>query len=70
MNTIVERYNKIKSNISSLKPIKAVNIIAVSKTFTLSHIQPLIDFGHNHFGENKVQEATSKWADIKKKKIV
>jgi|TARA_Y100000389_G_scaffold36151_1_gene30750 PLP dependent protein len=68
MNTIVERYNKIKSNISSLKPIKAVNIIAVSKTFTLSHIQPLIDFGHNHFGENKVQEATSKWADIKNEK--
>ena len=68
MNTIVERYNKIKSNISSLKPIKAVNIIAVSKTFTLSHIQPLIDFGHNHFGENKVQEATSKWAEIKNEK--
>ena len=66
MNTIVERYNKIKSNISSLKPIKPVNIIAVSKTFSLSHIQPLIDYGHNHFGENKVQEAISKWSNIKK----
>tara|TARA_B110001452_G_scaffold250601_1_gene238967 strand:- start:92 stop:742 length:651 start_codon:yes stop_codon:yes gene_type:complete len=66
MNTIVERYNKIKSNISSLKPIKPVNIIAVSKTFSLSHIQPLIDYGHNHFGENKVQETISKWSNIKK----
>ena len=70
MNTIVERYNKIKSNISSLKPIKAVNIIAVSKTFTLSHIQPLIDFGHNHFGENKVQETKHKWNEIKKEKKI
>ena len=69
MNTIVERFNKIKSNILSLKPIKPVNIVAVSKTFPLkSHIQPLIDYGHNHFGENKVQEAITKWSEIKKKK--
>ena len=66
MNIIVERYNKIKSNISSLKPIKPVNIIAVSKTFSFSHIKPLIDYGHNHFGENKVQEAIIKWSDINK----
>ena len=32
-------------------------IIAVSKTFSLEHIKPLIDYGHKHFGENKVQEA-------------
>ena len=68
MNTIVESFNKIKSNIVLLKPIKAVNIIAVSKTFSLSHIKPLIDCGHNHFGENKVQEASAKWAEIKKEK--
>ena len=66
MNTIVERFKKIKSNISALKPKMPVNIIAVSKTFPLSHIQPLIDYGHNHFGENKVQEATNKWLDINK----
>jgi pyridoxal phosphate enzyme (YggS family) len=66
MSTIVERFKKIKSNILSLKPTIPVNIIAVSKTFPLSHIQPLIDYGHNHFGENKVQEATSKWVDINK----
>ena len=71
MKTIIERFNKIKSNIASLNPTKPVNILAVSKTFSLNHIQPLIDYGHNHFGENKVQEATIKWRDIKneKKKI-
>tara|TARA_B110000211_G_C14073461_1_gene550961 strand:+ start:832 stop:1431 length:600 start_codon:yes stop_codon:yes gene_type:complete len=50
-----------------LKPIKPVTIIAVSKTFKLSHIQPLIDYGHNHYGENKVQEALAKWSEIRKK---
>ena len=66
MNTIIERYNKIKLNIASSKPVQKVNIIAVSKTFTIEHIKPLIDHGHRHFGENKVQEATSKWLEIKK----
>ena len=66
MNTIIERYNKIKLNIASIKPVQRVNIIAVSKTFTIEHIKPLIDHGHHHFGENKVQEATSKWSEIKK----
>ena len=66
MNTIVDSFEKIKSKISSLKPIKPVNIIAVSKTFSLNHINPLIDHGHLHFGENKVQEATAKWSDTKK----
>ena len=68
MNTIVERFKKIKSNISSQNSSKPVNIIAVSKTFSLSYIQPLIDYGHNHFGENKVQEAVAKWSHIKKQK--
>ena len=67
MNIIVERFNKIKSNIASLKPIKPINIIAVSKKFSLDHIQPLIDNGHDHFGENKVQEAIAKWSEIKSK---
>lgn len=43
------------------------NIIAVSKTFTLPSIIPLIDYGHIHFGENKVQEAIHKWTNIKTK---
>jgi pyridoxal phosphate enzyme (YggS family) len=66
MNTIVDRFEKIKSNIASLKSNKTVNIIAVSKTFPLEHIQPLINYGHTHFGENKVQEAIAKWSDQKK----
>ena len=66
MNTIVDRFEKIKSKITSLKPDKPVNIIAVSKTFTLNFIKPLIDHGHLHFGENKVQEALSKWSEQKK----
>ena len=65
MTTIVERYKKINSNISSIKPVQNVNIIAVSKTFSLEHIKPLINYGHVHFGENKVQEANAKWSVIK-----
>ena len=40
-------------------------IIAVSKTFTQEHIIPLLDSGHIHFGENKVQECISKWKELK-----
>ena len=65
MSTIVERYNKIKSNLVLLKPVNPVNIIAVSKTFPLDHIKPIIDAGHTHFGENKVQEAIAKWISLK-----
>ena len=66
MNTIIESLNKINSNIKILKPKKTVNVVAVSKTFPISHISPLIDYGHVHFGENKVQEASAKWKDLKK----
>ncbi len=66
MSTIIDRLEKIKFKISSLNPVKPVNIIAVSKTFSLDYIRPLIDCGHTHFGENKVQEATAKWSEIKK----
>ena len=67
MNTIIERLNKIKSNISKLENSNLINVIAVSKTFSLDHIMPLIDHGHIHFGENKVQEAENKWNKIKDK---
>ena len=65
MNNIVESFDKINSNIKKLRPKKTVNIIAISKTFSLDYIMPLIDYGHVHFGENKVQEATAKWRLIK-----
>ena len=44
-------------------------IIAVSKTFPMSNIMPLIESGHIHFGENKVQEALEKWSEVKNEKI-
>ena len=66
MSIIIERFNKIKSNIENLKPKRKVNIVAISKTFPFEHIKPLLDYGHEHFGENKVQEALSKWREIKK----
>ena len=65
MNIIIERFKKIKGNIDEIKPKKKVKIIAISKTFNLDHVKPLIDHGHDHFGENKVQEATAKWKEIK-----
>ncbi len=46
---------------------KIPKIIAVSKTFGIDHISPLIEHGHIDYGENKVQEATEKWTDVKKK---
>ena len=64
MSIIVERFEKIKSIISKEKN-KSVKIIAVSKTFSLDHIMPLIEYGHDHFGENKVQEADAKWREQK-----
>ncbi len=68
MNIIIDRLSKIKSNISQVKDLDQINIIAVSKTFSLEHIMPLIKSGHTHFGENKVQEADAKWSEIKKSK--
>ena len=68
MNTIIERFDKIKSNISKVNNENHVKIVAVSKTFSLTHIMPLIEHGHDHYGENKVQEANIKWRDIKKER--
>ena len=65
MSIIIQRFDKINSNILSAKPLKPVNVIAVSKTFTLEHVRPLIEYGHDHFGENKVQEAAAKWTEVK-----
>ena len=66
MSNIIDSFEKINLNIKKINQTKKVNIIAVSKTFNLDHIKPLIDHGHDHFGENKVQEAMSKWRNIKK----
>ena len=63
MIPIISNFKKVKTIINNDK----INIIAVSKSFNYDHIKPLVDFGHNHFGENKVQEAHSKWLNIKNK---
>ena len=68
MNSIVERFNKIKLNISKTENADTTKIVAVSKTFPLSHVMPLINYGHIHYGENKVQEADAKWTSIKKER--
>ncbi len=58
---------KVKQKVSDNNLKNIPNIIAVSKTFKIDHISHLINHGHMHFGENKVQEALEKWEEIKKK---
>ena len=62
LKEIIDEINKKIDNLNykNYEP----NIIAVSKTFNLEKIEPLIEFGHIHFGENKVQEAKNKWSEI------
>lgn len=64
VQNLIDIKNRIKSNNQSYNNI---NIIAVSKTFLIDKIKPLIDYGHIDFGENKVQEAIEKWSEIKVK---
>ncbi len=59
----------IKSKVNDLNNFDLPKIIAVSKTFPLENILPLIDYGHLDYGENKVQEALDKWTDIKSKNL-
>ena len=58
----------IKKNLNELNINNHTKIIAVSKTFGIDKIMPLINHGHIDFGENKVQEAIDKWSEIKEKK--
>ena len=59
--------DQLKLNLNDIT-FKNIKIIAVSKTFPIEKIMPLIDFGHIHFGENKVQETINKWSNIKEEK--
>ena len=61
---IIQEELKLKS-VENIKRFKIPEIIAVSKTFKMNNILPLINYGHLHFGENKVQEAKEKWENIK-----
>lgn len=62
--SIVENYKSIINKINHLS--NEVTLICVTKTFSLDVIKPLVDNGHIHFGENKVQEAKNKWSDLLK----
>jgi len=57
--------NNIKTYLNEMNINNNPKIIAVSKTFTIDKILPLIDYGHVDFGENKVQEALQKWVELK-----
>ena len=59
--------NSIKANKEKTNNKNNIKIIAVSKTFKINHINPLIENGHLDFGENKVQEAIEKWTHVKAK---
>ena len=58
----------VKSKEANLNKSKTSKIIAISKTFSLDKIMPLINYGHQDYGENKVQEALDKWTEIKAEK--
>jgi hypothetical protein len=61
---ILENYNQIVKKINNIS--NSTILIVVSKTFLISHIKPIIDIGHIHFGENRVQESITKWSDLLK----
>ena len=66
MHKSIDNLNLIKENLKSkINNYQNVKVIAVSKTFPIEAIMPLIEYGHLDFGENKVQEAMTKWTDIK-----
>ena len=65
VQNLVDIQNKINSHLDEHKIDKVPKIIAVSKTFKIEKILPLIDYGHKDFGENKVQEAVDKWTEVK-----
>jgi len=69
MHNNVKRLNFVKNKVKEILDKKQLKtnpqIIAVTKTFPLSQITPLLEMGHIHFGENKVQEAEAKWLQLK-----
>ena len=66
VKNLLDIKNNIKIHLNKLNINNNPKIVAVSKTFKLDKILPLIEYGHNDYGENKVQEALEKWTEIKK----
>ena len=67
VKNLLDINNDIKDYLNKLNINNNPKIVAVSKTFGINKILPLIEHGHIDYGENKVQEAVEKWTDIKKK---
>ena len=67
VKNLLEIKNTIETYLNKIKINNQPKIIAVSKTFNIDKILPLINYGHTHFGENKVQEAVEKWTEVKEK---
>ena len=69
MHTTLEKLNRVKNKVNEIvneKQLKTYpKIIVVTKTFPLNKIMPLLENGHIHYAENKIQEAENKWIDIK-----
>tara|TARA_B100000029_G_scaffold497827_1_gene565841 strand:- start:1736 stop:2407 length:672 start_codon:yes stop_codon:yes gene_type:complete len=70
MHDVIQKLNLIKNKVKEIIDLKQLKtnpqIIVVSKTFPLNAVTPLIESGHIHFGENKIQEAEEKWVNTKK----
>ena len=66
INNLIKIQNQLK-DVDEKRFYNLTKIIAVSKTFPIDQILPLIEYGHLDFGENKVQESVDKWTEIKKK---
>ena len=69
VKNLLDIENNIKINLDGLNIHNYPKIIAVSKTFKIDKILPVIEHGHIDFGENKVQEAIEKWTEVKKKNL-
>ena len=65
VQNLIDIENQLKSNLGDIDQSSLPKIIAVSKTFKMDKISPLVEHGHLDFGENKVQEAIDKWTEIK-----
>ena len=69
MHAVLEQLNLVKNKVNNIiqkKQLKtSPKIIVVTKTFPLNNVIPLLDSGHIHYGENKIQEAEDKWHEIK-----
>jgi pyridoxal phosphate enzyme (YggS family) len=68
VKNLLDIENNIKTYLNKLDVNNNPKIVAVSKTFKIDNILPLIEHGHIDYGENKVQEAVEKWTETKKKK--